>query len=109
MLDGLPRTSTHILTNQEGRPWSAEGFRTAFGRFKRDRFPTLHFHDTRGTAITRLRLAGCEIPEIGAITGHTERSIETVLRAHYIGDQTPLAERAIARLVNMGGTKLTNR
>ena len=31
----------------------------------------LHFHDTRGTAITMLAEAGASVPEIAAITGHS--------------------------------------
>jgi integrase len=110
-LDGLKRTSTHILTNQYGRPWTSDGFRSSFDKFKRKHFPEvdLHFHDTRGTAITRLRLADCSNAEIGAITGHSQKTIEQVLKAHYMGDQTPLAERAIRRLENERRLKSTNQ
>jgi integrase len=31
----------------------------------------LHFHDLRGTAVTRLALSNCSVPEIAAISGHS--------------------------------------
>lgn len=31
----------------------------------------LHFHDLHGTAVTLLAEAGCSVPEIAAITGHS--------------------------------------
>ena len=31
----------------------------------------LAFHDVRGPAVTRLVEAGCKVPEIAAITGHS--------------------------------------
>ena len=33
----------------------------------------LHFHDIRGTTVTMLAEAGCTLPEIVSITGHTLR------------------------------------
>ena len=45
----------------------------------------LHFHDLRGTAVTRLALAGCTVPEIAAITGHSLKDVEAILDAHYLG------------------------
>lgn len=111
MLDSLKRTSTHILTNQYGRPWTSDGFRSSFDKFKRKHLPEadLHFHDTRGTAITRLRLANCSNPEIGAITGHSHKTIEQVLNAYYIGDQSQLAESAIRKIENERSLKSTNQ
>jgi integrase len=102
MLNGLERTSTHILTNQRGTPWTEDGFRTSWGKAVKKAFgdvaPDLHFNDLRGTAITRLRIAGSSSVEIASITGHSEKTVEQVLNAHYLGDQTALAERTIARL-----------
>ncbi|MCR6660509.1 MAG: tyrosine-type recombinase/integrase [Asticcacaulis sp.] len=111
-LNSLERTSTHILTNSRGLPWTASGFRAswrkAFGKIFTD--TDLHFHDLRGTAITQLTIAGCTTREIASITGHSEKTVEAVLNAHYLGDQTPLAERAIARLNENGmGMKTVNR
>lgn len=56
------------------------------------------FNDLRGTAVTRLALAGCSTPEIAAITGHSLRSVETILDRRYLHRDQGLAESAIAKL-----------
>jgi hypothetical protein len=71
--------SCAILSASRGTPW-AEGFdRAALGD------EDLHFHDLRGTAVTRLALSGCTVPEIAAPTGHSPRDVEAILEAHYLG------------------------
>jgi integrase len=56
-----------ILRNTFGEKWTTDGFKTswgkAFGRAGLDE-EDLHFHDLRGTAVTRLALVGCTVPEI---------------------------------------------
>jgi hypothetical protein len=39
------------------------------------------FHDLRGTAMTRLALAGCTEAEIATITGHSPRDVAATLDA----------------------------
>lgn len=110
-LKSLERTSTHILTNSRGVPWTESGFRASWGKaFAKILGDTdLHFHDLRGTAITWIRVAGGSTSEIASITGHSEKTVEAVINAHYLGDQTALAERAIARLNENGmGIKTVN-
>jgi integrase len=90
-----------ILRNTFGAPWTADGFRTSWGKaFDRSGLgdEDLHFHDLRGTAVTRLALSGCTVPEIAAITGHSIRDVEAILEAHYLGGQVELAEQAIVKL-----------
>ena len=58
----------------------------------------LHFHDLRGTAVTRLALAQCTVPQIAAITGHSLKDVEAILEAHYLGGTIELAEAAITKL-----------
>jgi integrase len=55
------------------------------------------FLDLRDTAITRLALASCTVPEIRAITGHSLETIHKVL-AHYLALDDRMADAAIARL-----------
>ena len=57
-----------------------------------------HFHDLRGTAVTRLAVAGCTVPQIAAITGHSLKDVEQILDAHYLGGAVELAEAAITKL-----------
>ena len=56
------------------------------------------FHDLRGTAVTRLALVGCTVPEIAAITGHSLRDVGAILGAHYFNRDPALAESAIRKL-----------
>jgi integrase len=58
----------------------------------------LTFHDTRGTAVTRLALAGATEAEIASITGHSLRSVHTILDAHYLSRDPALGESAIRKL-----------
>ncbi|MNL58420.1 Phage integrase family protein [compost metagenome] len=65
----------------------------------------LTFHDLRGTAVTRLAIAGCSIPQIASITGHSLRDVESILDAHYLGGKVELADQAIAKLEEFQGKK----
>jgi integrase len=58
----------------------------------------LHFHDLRGTAVTRLALAGSTVPQIAAITGHSLKDVANILETHYMGGAVELAEAAIVKL-----------
>jgi integrase len=90
-----------ILRNSFGEPWTGDGFRTSWDKtFKRAGLgdDDLHFHDLRGTAVTRLALSGCTVPEIAAITGHSPRDVEAILEAHYLGGRVELAEQAMMKL-----------
>ena len=97
---GAGRLATTILTNTRGRPWTEDGFRASWRKtFERSGLAAdLHFHDLRGTAVTRLALAGCTVPQIAAITGHSLRDVEEILDAHYLGGAVELAEAAITKL-----------
>jgi integrase len=91
-----------ILRNTFGEPWTSDGFRASWGKaFDKAKLgdADLHFHDLRGTAVTRLALSGCTTPQIAAITGHSPRDVDEILKAHYLGGQAELAEQAIVKLV----------
>ena len=84
---------------ERGPPWTSDGFRTSFGRAcNRAMIEGLTFHDLRGTAVTRLALAGCTTLEIASITGHSERDVAQMLEKHYLGDRAKLVEAAIIKL-----------
>ncbi|OSJ36770.1 integrase [Bradyrhizobium japonicum] len=96
-----------ILRNSFGEPWTSDGFRASWGKaFDRAKLGDvdLHFHDLRGTAVTRLALSGCTVPQIAAITGHSPRDVDEILKAHYLGGQAELAEQAHVKLVAAYGT-----
>jgi len=60
----------------------------------------LHFHDIRGTTVTMLAEAGCTVPEIVAITGHSLRRAQDILDK-YLARTSKLAESAIAKFENV--------
>jgi site-specific recombinase XerD len=93
-------SASTLLTSSHGTPWTADGFDTAWQRAmkKAEIAEDLTFHDLRGTAVTRLAIAGCSIPQIASITGHSLRDVESILDAHYLGGKVELAEQAIAKL-----------
>lgn len=91
-----------ILRNTFGEPWTSDGFRASWGKaFNKAKLSDagLHFHDLRGTAVTRLALSGCTTPQIAAITGHSPRDVDEILKAHYLGGQAELADQAIVKMV----------
>lgn len=95
------KKSTTILTNTRGRSWTSDGFKTSWGKAtKRAGVEGRTFHDLRGTAVTRLALAGCGVSEIASITGHSIKAAASILDAHYLGGRFELAEQAMMKLVS---------
>lgn len=98
-LDGSPRLSPVILLNSEGRPWTGDGFRASWGKAcKACGITGLTFHDLRGTAVSRLALAGCSEAEIATLTGHALTDVRSILDAHYLNRDPALARAAIRKL-----------
>jgi integrase len=99
LLDATPRRSPVILVNSDGQPWTGDGFRSSWGKACRKAGITgLTFHDLRGSAVTRLAVAGATPPEIGSITGHSTKDVGAMLDAHYLHRDPALAEAAITKL-----------
>lgn len=95
-----------ILTRPDGQPWKVDNFRHHW------RKTTLaagvdgkRFQDLRGTTITALADAGCTPIQIAAITGHSIRSVESILE-HYVARSRAQADAAIHMLENAKRTKL---
>jgi integrase len=98
------RSAVTILTNSRGAPWTEDGFRTSWDKaFRKTSLKDLHFHDLRGTAVTRLALSNCSVPEIASITGHSMTTVQQILDAHYLGGRVELAESAIKKLSEVYG------
>ena len=110
-LDGVNRVSPMVLTNACGAPWTSDGFRTSWGKAcAKAGITELTFHDLRGSAVTRLAIAGCSVPEIAAITGHALKDVEDILDKHYLSRDQALAETAIRKLErNQRRTKPVNQ
>jgi len=63
-----------ILTTKTGRSYSKRYLAQQWEKTcKAAGIVDLHFHDIRGTTVTMLAEAGCTLPEIVSITGHTLR------------------------------------
>lgn len=88
-----------ICLNSRGEPWTEAGFSSAFGK-QSDLAGVvgLTFHDTRGTAVTRLAVAGATVAEIASFTGHSLRDVSTILDAHYLSRDPALAANAARKL-----------
>jgi len=98
-LDAEPRVSPLILTNTDGRSWTGSAFRHQWQRLcKAAGIEGLTFHDLRGTAVTRLAIAGCTEAEIASITGHSLADVRSILDANYLHRDPQLAENAIHKL-----------
>ena len=98
-LDATPKLSPLILVKRDGKPWTSAGFQTSWCRAcKRVGLIGLTYHDLRGTAVTRLAIAGATEAEIATITGHSLRSVRAILDAHYLARDPALAQSAIAKL-----------
>jgi integrase len=99
MLDITTKVGPLILTNSKGRPWTPDGFRASWRKAcKTAGVIGVTFHDLRGTAVTRLAIAGCTEAEIATITGHSLRSVRAILDTHYLSRDPALGDSAITKL-----------
>ena len=76
-----------------------DGFRSSWGKACRAvGVVGVTFNDLRGTAVTRLALAGATEAEIATLTGHALRDVRSILDANYLHRHPALAEAAIRKL-----------
>jgi integrase len=107
-LDATTKRSTNVLVNKRAIPWTENGFRSSWRKACRNAgIVGVTFNDLRGTAVTRLALAGCTEAEIATITGHSLRDVRSILDANYLHRDPALAESAIRKLEER--TKSPNR
>jgi integrase len=110
MLDGTKKSAVTILCTSRNTAWTEGGFRASWRTAcKAAGVEGLTFHDLRGTAVTRLSIAGCTVPEIAAITGHKLKQVESILDAHYLSRDSALGVAAIQKLeAHEARTKIPN-
>lgn len=112
VLDALDRlrskyrhTIPTILFNSRGRPWTGHGLRASFRKAREACGIRKRFHDLRGTAVTRLKLAGLENEDIAEVVGWSKSDVEVIIRKYLSRDA--LAREKIKRIEeNAPGTRL---
>ena len=96
----------HILLTQRGTPWTESGVRASWRKAcAAAGVAGVTFHDLRGTAVTRLALAGATAPEIATVTGHSLKDVNEILDAHYLNRDPRLGEAAIRKLEKQAGSQ----
>lgn len=111
VLDATKRKATVMCVTSRGTRWTGDGFSASFRKAcEAAGIEGLTFHDLRGTAVTRLAIAGCTDPEIATITGHSLKTVKEMLDRHYMSRDITMAESAVAKLEkHRAGTKDVNR
>lgn len=90
-----------ILLNSRGQAWTESGFQASWRKACiAVGIKNLTFHDLRGTAVTRLAQAGCTVPEIATISGHSLKDVTSILDSHYLHRDQSMAKSAIRKLEN---------
>jgi hypothetical protein len=93
-----------ILNEEDWKKFSKDRYRRRFQDVRRAaarRLPslkTLRDQDFRDTSVTWLAMAGCTVPMICSITGHSFKTAHDILK-HYLAMNPELADSAIAKLV----------
>ena len=88
VLDAEPRRAVTILTTQAGLTWTPDGFGASWRKAARKAgINGLTFHDLRGTAVLRVALAVCTVPEIATITGHSIRDVQSILDSNHFSSR----------------------
>ena len=106
-LDVALRLSPVILLTSDGKPWTPDGFRASFAKARaKAGIIGVTFNDLRGTAVTRLALAGATEAEIATITGHSLRDVRSILDSNYLHRDPALGRAAIHKLER--GTNIPN-
>lgn len=108
-LDKAPKRAAVILATKTGRAFTKRYFAAQWdAACKAASISGLHFHDLRGTTVTMLAEAGCTVPEIASVTGHSLRTAQRILDK-YLARTGKLAANAIAKFENEMETKSANR
>lgn len=105
-----------LLCETTGQPWKGDHFRHIFAEIRAAaaaEWSTFYLEDEsevgmdelwfmhlRHTAVTELAIAGCTIPEIAAITGHTIKSVYSILE-RYLVTNSALAKVAMQKRLQM--------
>jgi integrase len=91
-LAALPKRGLTVLTNTRGDPWGS-GFNSSWNRVKsrNPEIAELHFHDLRGTAVTRFHAAGLSTGVIAEILTWSEDRVQAILKRYVRRNNLTLA------------------
>ena len=91
LLAEIPRRSPVLLTSAKGTPWTSSGLQTAFQRARGAAgIEGLHWHDFRGTAVTRLAKSNLTLRDIARIIGWSEARVEAIMARYVSADALAL-------------------
>lgn len=91
LLADLPKRALTVLTNSYGEPWTEGGLKHMIREARIAAGVTgLRLHDLRGTAATRLYLAGSPKRDIATIMGWSEETVDALLTKYVSGDAVAL-------------------
>lgn len=86
-----------LVPSPTGLPWTRRNFSRAWDAARRKaKLPPLQRRDMRRTAVLSMAVAGCTVPFIASITGHSVKSIEDMLKI-YLPRRTEVAVAAIQK------------
>lgn len=111
MLDKMERRAAVVLTTKTGQAFKARYFKAQWDATTKAAGldeSGLHFHDLRGTAVTLLSEAGSTPQQIATITGHSLKTVTTILD-RYLARTRAMAEEAVALFENAKSTRFANR
>lgn len=89
-------TKGHIVVNSRGFPWTKDGFKSSYRTKVPPKEINRHFHDLRGTFVTKLILSGLTDQEVAFIVGWENKQVEQI-RARYVNEERVILDIA-ARL-----------
>lgn len=97
-LDGMERRGTTVLTTPTGKRWDRHNFSDGFRKICIELgIVGKHFHDLRGTAITRFAELGLTAEQIASVTGQSLKTITTILE-RYMARTAKMARTVIQRV-----------
>ena len=106
VIEGLPRSSTYMLTNSKGLPWTSHGYGASFRKAQaKAGIKGVTFHDLRGTFITQRRGEGSSFEDIADIVGLSTKDVSKVLEKHYLGSDETRADGVILRMDQASAVK----
>lgn len=84
------QATTLLVCETTGRPWKVDHFRHKFADIRAvamkatPSLATKTYMTLRHTVVVRLAEAGCEILEIASVTGHTPRTVATIIEKYHV-------------------------